>query len=82
MAKYEVGLSDQQHSEIERLVDQGDFINWEQATEELLVMGLSAYTTEEETGDVVAEEEVFTETIAEQQDPAARDESSTDDRTL
>ncbi|MFB6218718.1 MAG: CopG family transcriptional regulator [Halobacteriaceae archaeon] len=82
MAKFEVTLSDQQYDEIESLVGGEEFLNWEQATEELISMGLSAYTTEDDTGEEGIEEEMFTQAIEEQQDPAVRDESTGDDRTF
>jgi hypothetical protein len=82
MAKFEVTLSDQQFGEIEDLVTQDEFLNWEQATEELLSMGLSAYDTGEATDDVHIEQEMFTQTIDDQQDPAVHDDSNSEERTF
>lgn len=80
MPKVEVTLPDQVESEISRLVEQGDFLNREQAVEELLSKGLSAYDTGGDDSPTV-EEEVFTQTLDEQRDPAMRDEGD-DERTF
>ena len=73
MPSAEVTLPDRVYSEITSLVEQGEFINEEQAIEELLSMGISAFgTTEsepEETG-----EELFTQAVEDQQDPAMLDD--------
>lgn len=45
MAKIEVQLPDRIDSEITRLVESGEFVNREQAMEELLSRGVSAYDT-------------------------------------
>ncbi|MCO8244741.1 MULTISPECIES: CopG family transcriptional regulator [unclassified Haladaptatus] len=69
MATFEVALPDRIESDIDRLVEQGDFLNQEQAIEELLTMGLSA----QDTGDEFEEEldgDLFTDAVDEQQDPA------------
>ena len=69
MATFEVALPDRIKSDIDRLVEQGDFLNQEQAIEELLTMGLSA----QDTGDEFEEEldgDLFTDAVDEQQDPA------------
>ena len=42
MPEVEVSLPDRIDSEISRLIDQGEFLNREQAVEELLSMGVSA----------------------------------------
>jgi len=70
MAELEVTLSDRLDSEIDRLVEQGDFLNREQAIEELLSMGVSAYDTEEEDDPLEPDEELFTQAVDERQDPA------------
>jgi metal-responsive CopG/Arc/MetJ family transcriptional regulator len=73
MSKLETDLPERITGEIDRLVEQGEFINREQAIEELLSMGVSAYST-----DVTTDEEedvtLFTQTVEEQQDPAMQDE--------
>lgn len=77
MPEVEVALSDRIESDVERLVDQGEFMNRERAIEELLTMGLSAYETTGETADEPGENP-FTNVADEQQDPAMRDDP--DDR--
>lgn len=73
MPNAEVSLPDRVYSEITSLVESGEFINEEQAFEELLSMGISAYgpteTTPEEPG-----EELFTQAVEDQQDPAMLDD--------
>lgn len=72
MSKTEVSLSDRTESNIQRLVDQGEFLNWEQAVEELLTRGVSAYGgVEEEPGEV--DDDLFTQAVGDQQDPARED---------
>lgn len=72
MPTAEIDLPDRIDADIQSLVDQGDFVNRDQAVEELLSMGLSAYgpaeTETEEPG-----EDMFTQRVDEQQDPATRD---------
>ena len=70
MPEVEVSLPDRIDSEIARLVEQGEFLNREQAVEELLSMGVSAYTTTESTDK--PEEDLFTQMTDDQTDPAAR----------
>jgi Arc/MetJ-type ribon-helix-helix transcriptional regulator len=70
MPEVEVSLPDRIDSEIARLVDQGEFLNREQAVEELLSMGVSAYAPAETTDD--PDEDLFTQMTDDQQDPAAR----------
>jgi len=74
MAELEVTLSDRLDSEIDRLVDQGDFLNREQAIEELLSMGVSAYDTDDEEEPIEPDEEMFTQAVNERQDPAMDDD--------
>ncbi len=71
MPNVQMSLPDRIDSEITRLVEQGEFVNRDQAVEELLSMGVSAYATTEETE---PEEELFTQTTDDQQDPAIRDD--------
>lgn len=82
MAKLEITVSDQNHGEIESLVEQDEFLNWEQAIEELISMGLSSHNTEGTTEDVAPGEDVFNTANDEQRDPARRDDSPGDERTL
>ncbi len=79
MPEVEVALPDRIDSEISRLVEQGEFLNREQAVEELLSMGVSAYTTTETTDE--PEQDLFTQMTDDQQDPAARDDDG-DEFTL
>jgi Arc/MetJ-type ribon-helix-helix transcriptional regulator len=78
MAELEVTLSDRLDSEIDRLVEQGDFLNREQAIEELLSMGVSAYDTDEEDDPLEPDEEMFTQAVNERKDPAMDDEPGDD----
>jgi Arc/MetJ-type ribon-helix-helix transcriptional regulator len=74
MAELEITLSDRLDSEIDRLVEQGDFLNREQAIEELLSMGVSAYDTDDEDDPIEPDEEMFTQAVNERQDPAMDDD--------
>ncbi|WP_152040746.1 DUF7120 family protein [Salinigranum salinum] len=71
MSKVEVSLPDRIDSEIRRLVDQGEFVNQDQAVEELLSMGMSAYNTTTDTQE--PEQNLFSQAVEDQQDPAATD---------
>ncbi|MBS3760849.1 DUF7120 family protein [Halodesulfurarchaeum sp.] len=77
MPESEVTLPDGVTSDIDRFVESGEFLNWDQAVEELLTLGLSAYQTEEDTG---SEESVFTGTVDDQVDPAIADDDPGSDR--
>jgi len=77
MPKIEVDLPDRIDGDIDRLVEDGEFVNREQAIEDLLTRGVNAYQTEEET-EPIEEEELFTQTIEDQQDPAMRDDEGDD----
>lgn len=79
MPEVEVSLPDRIDSEISRLVEQGEFLNREQAVEELLSMGVSAYATTETTDE--PGQDLFTQMTDDQQDPAARGDNG-DDYTL
>ncbi|MFH5801932.1 CopG family transcriptional regulator [Haladaptatus sp. CMAA 1911] len=69
MVTLEVALPDRIKSDIDRLVEQGDFLNQEQAVEELLSLGLSAQETGDESNEEL-DEDLFTQAVDEQQDPA------------
>lgn len=71
MPSMEVSLPDRIDSQIQRLVEQGEFLNREQAYEELVSMGISAYSTTEDTPDEMADD-LFSQAVDDQQDPAAR----------
>jgi Arc/MetJ-type ribon-helix-helix transcriptional regulator len=81
MPDVEVSLPDRIDSEIDRLIEQGEFLNREQAVEELLTMGVSAYAPSEET-DEQESEDLFTQMTDDQQDPAAMDDDQGDDYTF
>ncbi len=78
MTQIEVSLSDQTESELTRLVEQGEFINRDQAVEKLLSRGLSAYQTTEEDPTTEMDENMFEQMTDEQQDPALQDEPDDD----
>ncbi|WP_299332123.1 DUF7120 family protein [Haloplanus sp.] len=80
MPTAEVSLPDDIDIEISQLVEEGEFINRDQAVEELLSLGVSAYTTEESTTGP-ADEDLFTQVVEDQQDPAIRNEGD-DEHTL
>lgn len=80
MPEIEVSLPDRIDSEIARLVDQGEFLNREQAIEELLSMGVSAYAPAETTSDE-PDQDLFTQMTEDQKDPAARGDDG-DEYTL
>ncbi|NIS29778.1 MAG: ribbon-helix-helix protein, CopG family [Actinobacteria bacterium] len=73
MPRVEITVPDQLVSEIDRLVESGEFVNREEAMEELLGFGLSAMAgsgpSEETPG-----ENPFSQVIEDQQDPAMLDE--------
>lgn len=74
MADIGVDLPDRILSDIDRLVEQGEFLNREQAVEELLTMGVSAYETTPEDDSTSVDEELFTQAVEDQQDPAMRED--------
>ena len=69
MPETEVTLPDRVTSDIDRFVETGEFLNWDQAVEELLTLGISAYKPATD----VTEESVFQNHVDEQQDPAMED---------
>ena len=71
MPESEVTLPDRVTSDIDRFVEEGEFLNWDQAVEELLTLGLSAYQSDSDT---TTEESVFTGSVDDQQDPAISDD--------
>ncbi|MFB6109320.1 MAG: CopG family transcriptional regulator [Halodesulfurarchaeum sp.] len=82
MPETEVTLPDRVTSDIERFVESGEFLNWDQAVEELLSLGLSAYQTEEGEEMVGDVESVFTGALEDQQDPAIADDDPGSNRTF
>jgi len=77
MPDIEVDLPDRVDSEIDRLVDQGEFLNREQAIEELLSMGMSAYESTEST---TQDDEWVMQNVEDQQDPALQNDVDEDGR--
>jgi Arc/MetJ-type ribon-helix-helix transcriptional regulator len=80
MPSAEISLPDDVDIEIRQLVEEGEFINRDQAVEELLSLGVSAYTTDDSTSQP-ADEDLFTQVVEDQQDPAIRNEGD-DEHTL
>lgn len=76
MSKIEVDVPARLADEVQRLVDQGEFLNREQAMEELLTRGVAVYNTDTTTEDT--SEDVFTQATNDQQDPAAREDAGDD----
>ncbi|WP_135663755.1 ribbon-helix-helix domain-containing protein [Halorhabdus rudnickae] len=74
MPKISISLPDRIENDIDRLVEQGEFVNRDQAVEELLTMGVSAYGTTDEPNETPAEEDMFSQTVEDQQDPAIQDD--------
>lgn len=68
MADVEVTVTDRLESDIERLIDEDEFLNRDQAVEAILAAGLSAYSRTESSSDDL--EETFLQSAGEQQDPA------------
>ena len=77
MSKVEISMPDRIDSEISRLVEQGEFVNRDQAVEELLSMGMSAYDTTT-TDSQEPDQNLFSQAIEDQQDPAARSDTGDD----
>jgi len=74
MSKIKISLPDQAAYDIQRPVEQGEFINRDQAVEDLLPRGISAYATTTEDSDSPVDDEMFGQTTAEQHDPAMEDD--------
>lgn len=75
MADVELELPDRIDNQIDRFVEQGDFLNRDRAIEELLTMGLKSYEGREEIEEPF-DDEFASKAFAEQVDPALRDEDS------
>jgi Arc/MetJ-type ribon-helix-helix transcriptional regulator len=74
MPTFEVSLPDKIDTDIQSLVDQGEYLNREQAVEDLLSRGISAYQTTADTSDE-GFDDAFAEGFDDQQDPARRDDT-------
>lgn len=81
MPEIELSLPDRINNQIDRLVEQGEFVNREQAVEDLLSMGVSAYDTADATGPE-AGEDLFTQATDDRRDPAALDDEPGDEYTF
>ena len=68
MPQVEITVPEHLEMQIAQMVEQGEFLNREQAIEELLSMGASAYDTGPEVDE--SPDELFTQTVEDQQDPA------------
>ncbi|WP_435332638.1 ribbon-helix-helix domain-containing protein [Haloarchaeobius sp. TZWWS8] len=73
MPKAEISMSDTLDAELDRLVASGDFLNREDAVEELISLGISAYGPAEETREERGD--LFNQSLNDQQDPAARNDT-------
>lgn len=78
MPTTEIVVPDKLETEISQLVAQDEFLNREQAIEELLSMGISAYDTSGATTDEIADD-VFTQSREDQRDPALEDDQPSDE---
>lgn len=81
MPTYEVSLPDKMESSINRVVQEGDFLNREQAIEELLSRGISVYNTTSSSSDDGYEDSLGGG-FDEQHDPALRDNPGDDGPTF
>jgi Arc/MetJ-type ribon-helix-helix transcriptional regulator len=70
MVTFEISLPDRIATDIDRLVDQGDFLNREQAIEELLSLGVSSHGPVDDSEEELSED-LFTQAVDDQQDPAS-----------
>jgi Arc/MetJ-type ribon-helix-helix transcriptional regulator len=83
MAQIEVDLPDRITGELNRLVESGEFLNRERAVEDLLQRGVSAYDIEEEPGGMEEmDEDLFTQAVEDQQDPAMQEDHGDDEPTF
>ncbi|PSP57325.1 CopG family transcriptional regulator [Halobacteriales archaeon QH_7_66_36] len=80
MSDMKINLPDRIDSEIDRFVQQGEFINRDEAVEELLTLGLTAFDTNDDPGREPGED-LFTQATDDQVDPAA-DTDPDDEYTL
>lgn len=69
----EVSLPKRIDAELDRLVEEDEFLNREQAIEALLTDGLMVYESPDETPEEMTDD-VFTQAVDDQQDPALEDD--------
>ena len=81
MPQIEVEVPEHIEEQIDMLVDQDEFLNRENAIEELLSRGVSIYETTTE-GSTVEDPEMYSQTVTDQQDPAMQDEHSDEEYTF
>lgn len=81
MATIEVDLPDRISGELDRLVDSGEFLNRERAFEELLQRGVSAYNVDTGPKNEL-DQDLFSQAVEDQQDPAMQDSPGQDERTF
>lgn len=81
MTKIEVSLPDQTENEIRRLVEQGEFINWDQAVEKILARGISAYDVPDDS-EAEFDDDMVDSITRDQQDPAMKDDPGPDGNTF
>lgn len=81
MATIEVDLPDRISGELDRLVESGEFLNRERAFEELLQRGVSAYNVDDEPTNEL-DDDLFSQAVEDQQDPAMEQDSGQDERTF
>lgn len=72
MSEANVDLPDQVITDLNQLVESGDFASREQAIDELLSLGIDAYMPRKDDDD--ADELMFDDSITDQFDPAADDQ--------
>lgn len=77
MPTVEVSLPDKIETDIQSLVDQGEYLNREQAVEDLLTRGISAYNTTTSSSDDGFDDSL-TGGFDDQQDPALREDQQND----
>lgn len=82
MPTYEVSLPDKMESKINRVVQEGDFLNREQAIEELLSRGISVYNTTASSSSDDSYGDSFSSGFDEQNDPALRDDAGDEGPTF
>ncbi|WP_302080261.1 ribbon-helix-helix domain-containing protein [Salinibaculum rarum] len=82
MPTYEVSLPDKMESKINRVVQEGDFLNREQAIEELLSRGISVYNTTASSSADDSYDDPFGDEFDEQHDPALRDDQGDEGPTF
>jgi hypothetical protein len=77
MPVVEVTVPDKLVSEVDRLVEDGEFVNREEAMEELVTVGMSAMSGPSPDEDEPVENP-FSQVIEDQQDPAMRGDPDDD----